>query len=132
MLKNGQLPAFRVDSDWRFHREKIDQYLFAASNVVQTERAQNDGDKLVAASRPEKRWRQTERSGRPSKHKHCLIAVSKSGSTSALDWDNLSRAIEILGRRGRSRRYPDVSSGAKCRSNAEIKSQLNVDARCPS
>jgi hypothetical protein len=77
MLKNRQLPAFRVDSDWRFHREKIDQYLFAASNVVQTERAQNDGDKPVAASRPEKRWRQTERSGRPSKHKHCASAGSR-------------------------------------------------------
>jgi hypothetical protein len=127
MLKNGQLPAFRVDSDWRFHREKIDQYLFAASNVVQTERAQNDGDKPVAASRPEKTVA-PDREVWAAKQAQAL----RERRVEALDWDNLSRAIEILGRRGRSRRYPDVSGGAKCRSNAEIKSQLNVDARCPS
>ena len=127
MLKNGQLPAFRVGSDWRFHREKIDQYLFVASNVVQTERAQNDGDKPGAASRPEKTVA-PDREVWAAKQAQAL----RERRVEALDWDNLSRAIEILGRRGRSRRYPDVSSGAKCRSNAEIKSQLNVDARCPS
>jgi hypothetical protein len=103
MLKNGQLPAFRVGSDWRFHREKIDQYLFAASNVVQTERAQNDGDKPVAASRPEKTVA-PDREVWAAKQAQAL----RERRVEALDWDNLSRAIEILGRRGRSRRYPDV------------------------
>jgi len=26
LLKNGKIPAFRVGSDWRFNRERIDQW----------------------------------------------------------------------------------------------------------
>jgi excisionase family DNA binding protein len=28
LLKSGQLPAFRVGSDWRFNREQIDRWRF--------------------------------------------------------------------------------------------------------
>jgi excisionase family DNA binding protein len=28
LLKTGQLPAFRVGSDWRFNREQIDRWRF--------------------------------------------------------------------------------------------------------
>ena len=28
LLKTGQLPAFRVGSDWRFNREEIDRWRF--------------------------------------------------------------------------------------------------------
>jgi excisionase family DNA binding protein len=28
LLKSGQLPAFRVGSDWRFNREQIDHWRF--------------------------------------------------------------------------------------------------------
>jgi hypothetical protein len=101
MLKNGQLPAFRVGSDWRFHREKIDQWLLAAANVVQTERAQNNDDKPVAAPRPEK-------TAAPD---HAVWAAKQAQAlrehrVEALDWDNLARAIELPGRRGRPRRPP--------------------------
>jgi excisionase family DNA binding protein len=26
LLKNGKLPGFRVGSDWRFNRERVDQW----------------------------------------------------------------------------------------------------------
>jgi excisionase family DNA binding protein len=32
MLKNNQLPAFRVGSDWRFTIEAIDRWLASASD----------------------------------------------------------------------------------------------------
>jgi excisionase family DNA binding protein len=28
LIKTGQLPAFRVGSDWRFNREEIDRWRF--------------------------------------------------------------------------------------------------------
>lgn len=103
MLKNGQLPAFRVGSDWRFNRERIDQWLLTGGNVVQTKRAQNDDDKPVAAPQPEK-----IAAPDPAVWAAKQAQALREHRVEALDWDNLARAIDLLGQRGRVRRSPKV------------------------
>ena len=34
LLKNGQLPAFKIGSDWRFNIEAIDQWRFRSLELI--------------------------------------------------------------------------------------------------
>jgi excisionase family DNA binding protein len=37
LAKRGQIPAFKLGSDWRFNLESIDEWLLAAEGVPATE-----------------------------------------------------------------------------------------------
>ena len=62
LLKNHQIPAFRIGSDWRFNRESIDSWRVQAEHSPEFGVSAN-GAAAVSAE-PEKKWQSAKRKKR--------------------------------------------------------------------
>ena len=104
LLKQQKLPAFRVGSDWRFNIESIDRWRLesppctAASQAMQA--AQNEPRPL-----PEARTQDRHERNRPAWATEQAQAL-REHRAEALDWENLAREIEVLGKSEEPRPHP--------------------------